>query len=131
MFQIFHRKGKPRQKFRVFTRGAPLPLVWERRKLPDAGAMQYAFDTYGTVTYDRALGDGATFFRRPLHATFPALWVNNQWPIQDAGAVIQGQIATQPLLDPNSAVAIGAITPDSVPPEAYNILPVSGPTLAP
>lgn len=131
MLRLFHTKGHPKKVVKFFQRGEPLPLVWIRKKLPDEGAMQYAFETYGTPTYDRAKGDACTHVRRPLNETFPALWVNNQWPVLTASNIFQGQIATQPLLDPNSAVAIGAMTPDVVPPEAYNIIPATGPVLAP
>lgn len=133
MFKLFHRRQHPRKKYKFFAHGEPLPLLFERKILPDAGAMQYAFETYGTPTYDRAKGDAATHVRFPLRETFPALWINYQFPIlaNPPGNYFQGQFATQPLLDPNSAVAIGALTPDVVPPEAYNILPATGPTLAP
>ncbi len=129
MFAIWHRLRKPTEKIG----NAVFPLVWERKPLPDAGAMQYAFESYGTPTYDFALGNGATFIRRPLIETQPAAWANFAWPVQPNPPLntYQGQFATQPLMNPNDAAALNLTVEGAIPPDAYNLLPAQGPVLAP
>lgn len=128
---IFHRKQHGADLIRKTKNNAPYPLVWQRKELPDAGAGQYAFETYGTPTYDFALGNGATFIRKPLRATSPAQWQKFTWPILLPSNNYQGQFATQPLMDPNSAIAAGFMSPGNVPPDAYNQIPPSGLVIAP
>jgi hypothetical protein len=43
----------------------------------------------------------------------------------------QGQIATQPLMDPSTSQALGITVQGSIPQGAYNTIPPAGPTLAP
>lgn len=131
MFDIWHRARTLKEK--VFGGAAAGGrLTWERKELPDAGAGQYAFETYGTPVYDFALGNGATFVRHPLVETQPALWVNAAYPIlsNPPDNVFQGQFATQPLMDPNTAVALGVTVQDAIPPDAYNAIPPEGPAIA-
>lgn len=120
MFQLWH-KGK---KHKVVAIGAKAlgQLVWRRTVLPDAGAEQYAFETYGTPLYDFALGNGATFIRRPLLETQPAQWATFTAPILANPPLntFQGQFVTQPLMNPNTALAYGVIQEGSVPADAYN-----------
>ena len=113
--------------------GAAGQLVWTFRPLPGAGAQQYAFETYGTPIYDFALGNGATFIRRPLHETQPAQWVAFTSPIvaNPPLNIFQGQIATQPLTDPNTAAALGMTVDGAIAPDAYNTLQPAGPAAPP
>ena len=129
-WKIF-KGGKKNRHVNVGQRGLAADMTWVYRPLPGAGAGQYAYETYGTPTYDFALGNGATFVRKPLKETQPAFWVNNQWPILSSSNLFQGQFATQPLLDPNTAVALGITVQDAIPPDSYNLLPAQGPVLGP
>jgi hypothetical protein len=130
MFQIWHRKRKHEEILGGLAAGGM--LVWERKKLPDAGAGQYAFETYGTPVYDFALGNGATFIRHPLVATQPALWANYTAPIlsNPPSNIFQGQFATQPLMDPNTAVALGVTVQNAIPADNYNLIPPEGPAIS-
>jgi hypothetical protein len=131
VLNIFHR-GK-RHEIVAVGKKALGQLVWQRRTLPDAGAQQYAFETYGTPVYDFALGNGATFIRRPLVETQPAQWAQYAWPILSNPPIntFQGQIVTQPLINPNTAQELAITVPGSIPPDAYNLIPAQGPVLAP
>jgi len=132
MFEIWHQRRKARD---VIIGGAAAVgrLVWQRKVLPDAGAEQYAFETYGTPIYDFALGNGATFIRHPFVETQPARWVNYSAPILSNPPLntFQGQFATQPLMNPNTAVALGVTVEGAIPPDTYNLIPANGPTIAP
>jgi hypothetical protein len=131
MFEIWHRTRKHAEKVKAGA-AAGGRLLWVRKTLPDAGAQQYAFETYGTPVYDFALGNGATFVRHPLVETQPALWANYTSPVlpNPPSNVFQGQFATQPLMDPNTAVALGITVQDAIPPDAYNSIPPEGPAIA-
>jgi hypothetical protein len=131
MLNIFHRKRTHKE---VREGGGMFRLLWERRKLPATDSPQnYAFETYGTPVYDFALGNGATFIRRPLVETQPAMWAQFTVPIvsNPPQNIFQGQFATQPLMNPNDAQALGITIDGSVPPDAYNLLAPQGPALAP
>ena len=131
LMQIFGRKRKPREVINGL--GQPGALVWERKPLPSAGAMQYAFETYGTPVYDFALGNGATYIRKPFNPTSPAFWAEFTAPILSNPPIntFQGQFATQPLVDPNTALALGIVGEGSIPPDAYNAIPSAAPVLSP
>lgn len=131
MWQIFHKKRTPKEVKSGLAAGGV--LTWERKELPNAGAGQYAFETYGTPAYDFVLGNGAAVVQRPLKETQPAQWQGFTVPIQPNPPLntFQGQIATQPLVDPNTAIALGLASADALPPGAYNVIPPSGPGLAP
>jgi hypothetical protein len=69
----------------VETRGAALeePLVhyvWERKRLPDEGAMSYAFETLQLVVHSPI--DGAVRVRKNLGVPFPQMegqiWITQQ-----------------------------------------------------
>lgn len=132
LFQIFHRNRTPKEVI-ASAKNVRNSLVWVRKELPDAGAMQYAFETYGTPVYDFALGNGATFVRRPLRATSPGSWSGFAAPVLANPPLntFQGQIATQPLMNPATAQSLGITQQGSIPDGAYNALPPMGPTLAP
>jgi len=132
MFQIFH-KAKRHKEVVVGASQEPGAFVWQRRRLPDAGAEQYAFETYGTPIYDFALGNGATFIRHPFVETQPARWANYSAPVLSNPPLntFQGQFATQPLMNPNTAVALGVTVEGAIPPDTYNLIPPNGPTIAP
>lgn len=126
--QIFHHKRKPKQ---VQVSGAG--YVWEKKPTLGVGTGGYAFETYGTPIYDFALGNGATFVRRPFMVTQPASWVNYSMPIlsNPPSNIFQGQFATQPLMDPNTAVGLGLSVDGAIPPDSYNLIPSAAPTLGP
>lgn len=132
--QVFHRKRTPAEVLSTMKAAGPLgPLVWEKRELPSGGATTYAFETYGTPLYDFRLGNGAAVFQRPLRITSPAIWAKYTSPIiaNPPQNIFQGQFVTQPLVDPNTAIALGFVAPNAIPPDAYNVIPPSAPTLAP
>lgn len=131
MMNIFHRKRIPEEIKSSAVAGGV--LTWERKELPNAGAMQYAFETYGTPAYSFLLGNGANFIQRPLRETQPAMWANFTVPIlpNPPQNIFQGQFATQPLVDPNTAQALGLAGQGTIPPGAYNVIPAQGPALAP
>lgn len=130
MLNIWHRAKKAREIIGSAVAGGQ--LHWVKRELPSPGATSYAFDTYGTPIYF-ALGNGATFVRRPLRETQPAMWANFTVPIVANPPLntFQGQFGTQPLIDPNTAVALGIAADGSLPPGAYNAIPPSAPALSP
>lgn len=132
MFSIFHRRRGPREIIKGAATSGGV-MLWERKELPGAGAGQYAYETYGTPVYDFALGNGAAVVQRPLRETFPAQWAKHTAPVLSNPPLntFQGQIATQPLVDPNTAVALGLTDPGVIPPGAYNTIPSGAPTIAP
>ena len=132
MFKIWHKKRSSKD-VAASAHNSSAVIAFVYKKLPDAGAEQYAYETYGTPIYDFALGNGATFVRRPLRETFPALWANFTSPVVANPPLntFQGQFATQPLLDPNTAVALGLTVEVAISPGAYNVLSPQGPTIAP
>lgn len=131
MFDIWHRNRTHKEVRSAAVAGGK--LTWVRKELPNAGAGQYAFETYGTPVYDFALGNGATFVRRPFRPTAPAQWANFTAPVISNPPIntFQGQFATQPLVDPNSATALGLTNAGAIPQGSYNIIPPQGPGLAP
>lgn len=131
MLSIFHRKRTNAEVKAGAAAGGT--LLWVRKKLPDAGAEQYAFETYGTPVYDFALGNGATFVRRPLVETQPALFQNYTAPILANPPLntYQGQFATQPLINPNDAIAAGITVEGAIPPDSYNLISSAAPSLNP
>jgi hypothetical protein len=132
MMEIWNRTRKPREKLEGSAR--IWSLFWVRKTLPDAGAEQYAFESYGTPTYDFALGNGATFARQTsVLGSQPAAWSNYTAPIlsNPPSNIYQGQFATQPLMDPNTATALGLTVDGAIPADSYNLIPPAGPVLAP
>lgn len=127
--KIWHRLRKPKEIISSAVAGGV--LTWQKRELPSGGATTYAFETYGTPLYDFVVGNGATFIRRPLVETQPAQWANFTAPILTASNIFQGQFATQPLVDPNTATALGLTVEGAIPPDAYSMLPPTAPQLAP
>lgn len=132
MFEIFHRIRKAHELIRSGA-VAGGRLTWERKPLPDAGAMQYAFETYGTPVYDFVLGNGAAVIRRPLVETQPAQWARFTAPIisNPVNNMTTGQFATQPLMDPNTAENLSISAPGAIPSDAYNSLAPQGLVLNP
>lgn len=132
MLEIWHEARKAKDLV-VGGAAAGGRLIWQRKTLPDAGAGQYAFETYGTPLYDFALGNGATFIRHPFVETQPAMWAGFTAPVlgNPPQNIYQGQFATQPLMDPNTAVANGLTVEGAIPADSYNLLPAQAPALAP
>jgi hypothetical protein len=131
LLQIWHRKRKPREIYSSAVAGGV--LAWEKKSLPSGGATTYAFETYGTPIYDFVNGNGATYIRNPLLETQPAQWANFTVPVVPNPPLntFQGQFATQPLVDPNTAQALGLTGDGAIPPGAYNAMPVAGIGLSP
>jgi len=131
VFKIWHRKRTPKEIISSAVAGGN--LTWVKKPLPSGGATTYAFETYGTPVYDFVIGNGATFIRRPLIETQPAMWANFTAPIlpNPPTNIFQGQFATQGLVDPNTANALGLTVDGAIPPGAYNIIPPAAPSLAP
>lgn len=127
-FNIFHTK---RTNIEKLGKQGDYQLTWERKELPGAGAQQYAFETYGLPMYPQ-YGRGNTCVTNPLRETFPAMYAFQAVSVVGIPpkGILQGQFVTQPLMDPNSAVAAGIVAAGAVPngPNAIvNGAPVLGP----
>ncbi len=116
------RDGKP------VTKGiqGDYRLTWQKRELPDAGAMSYSFETYGLPAYAR-YGFGNINVTKPLQETFPASYVFQSVGMvgNPPAGILQGQFVTQPLMDPNAARAQGIIAGGS------NVINSGSPVLSP
>lgn len=104
-------------------------LTWQKTDLPDAGAQQYAWETLGLPPY-APFGFGNIHVTNPLKETFPASYVFQSVGIvgNPPKSLVQGQFVTQPLLDPNAAVAMGIVSPGAIQP-APNSISNSAPVL--
>jgi hypothetical protein len=126
-FQLFHRKQSAVEKL---GRSGHSRLTFEKKDLPGAGAGQYAWETYGQPV--TTWGTGNIYVTNPLRETFPAAYVFQAVPtvgIPPKG-ILQGQFTTQPLMDPNQAMALGVVAPGSVatgPNAIVNGAPILGP----
>lgn len=111
-FRVFHKKRKLVE--RLGTKDN-YHLTWERQDLPDAGAGQYAWETYGLPPYAR-YGFGNIQVQKPLQATFPASYVFQSVGVvgNPPSSMVQGQFITQPLMDPDTAANMGVVLPGSV-----------------
>lgn len=125
-FRVHHEKRKP-----VTRQGVAdgYHLTWEKQTLPDAGAGQYSWETYGLPPY-AVYGFGNINVTNPLRETFPASYVFQSVGIvgNPPKSIVQGQFITQPLLDPNSAVNMGIVSPGAIAP-APNAISNSAPIL--
>lgn len=85
-------------------------LAFERKELPGAGAGQYAWEVLGLPVY-WPFGNSAAFVTNPLRETSPFSYAYHAVGLVGVPAVgvIQGQFATQPLIDTTSAQNIGAL----------------------
>lgn len=108
-FRIFHRKRTPKQ---VLGTHNNYHLTFERQELPDAGAGQYSWETYG-LPPDAQFGRGNIHVEKPLRATFPASYTFQAVGIvgNPPTSIAQGQFVTQPLMDPTNAEARGIVLP--------------------
>jgi hypothetical protein len=99
----------------VKTVGKGYHLHWQKRDLPGAGAGQYAYESLGLPPY-AVFGFGNINVQNPLRETFPASYVFQSVGIvgNPPSSIVQGQIITQPLMDPSFAQNIGIITPGAV-----------------
>jgi hypothetical protein len=106
-------------------------FTWEKKELPDAGAGQYAWETYGLPPYAR-FGFGNIQVQNPLRETFPASYVFQAVGIvgNPPTSMVQGQFVTQPLMDPDTAANIGVVTPGAVN-AGPNAITNSAPILSP
>lgn len=120
-----------RHKREIVRQGSGKYLTWERQILPDAGAGQYSWETYGLPPFG-FYGRGNIHVERPLNATSPASYVFQSVGIVGIPptSIFQGQMITQPLMDPNSAEQMGIVLPGAVP-NAPNAIGNGGPVLAP
>lgn len=127
-FRIFHRKRSPKQ---VLGTRNNYHLTFERQDLPDAGAQQYAWETYGLPPY-APYGFGNIHVEQPLRATSPA-----SYQFQAVGivgnppvSILQGQFVTQPLMDPTTAESSGIVIAGALN-AGPNAISRGGPVLAP
>lgn len=127
-FRIFHSERKP-----VVRQGVAdgYHLTWEKQKLPDAGAGQYSWETFGLPPYAR-YGFGNINVQQPLHETFPASYVFQSVGVvgNPPSSLVQGQFITQPLMDPDTAANFGVVTPGAIP-ASPNMISSPSPVLAP
>lgn len=128
MFAIFERK---RKRVEIVPPAPGAFFTFERRELPNAGANQYALETFGLPV--TTISNGNILVENPYKATFPS-----SYAVQAVGVVgippsgiLQGQFTTQPLMNPNQAESIGVVSPNVIPPGAYNVLPTGAPVIAP
>lgn len=113
-FSVFHSKRTPKQIKRLGVRN-DYRMTFERKELPGAGAQQYAFETLGLPPYP-TFGYSGSHVENPLKETFPASYVFQAVGIvgNPPLSIAQGQIITQPLMDPTSAVNQGVVLPGSI-----------------
>lgn len=128
-FRIHHKK-RTGAETRLGVRDG-YHLTWEKKELPGAGAGQYAWETFGLPPY-APFGFGNINVQNPSNATQPASYV-----FQAVGVVgnppqgfVQGQFVTQPLMDPNVAVAIGIVAAGAIP-APPNMISSNSPILGP
>jgi len=126
-FRVHHEKRKP-----VTRKGVRdgYHLTWEKQTLPDAGAGQYSWETYGLPPF-AVYGRGNINVTNPLKATFPAAYVFQSVGVvgNPPSSIVQGQFITQPLLDPNTAAMMGIVEPGAIaasPNSISNSSPVLG-----
>lgn len=128
-FRIFHKKRSPKT---VLGTRHNAHLTWERKELPDAGAGNYAWETYGLPPFPR-FGNGNINVTNPLRETTPALYVFQATPVVGLPprGMLQGQFVTQPLLDPSTAQNMGIVQAGAIPGSAPNAIANSQLALAP
>jgi hypothetical protein len=116
MLAIFHKKRTPRQKLKRLGTVGDYHLTWEKKTLPNAGAGQYSFETYGLPPFPRD-GNGNIHVENPLRETYPAAYAFQNVGIVGVppSGVLQGQLTTQPLMDPAIAEAAAIVLPGAVP----------------
>jgi hypothetical protein len=83
-------------------------ITFQRRELPDAGAMQYSYETFGMPAYS-PIGPTVRVHipndrYQPASYVFQAVALVGMPPIN---SVLQGQSVAQPLMDPTTATALG------------------------
>lgn len=127
-FRVFHRKRTPKE--RLGTRHN-YHLTWEKQELPDAGAGQYSWETYGLPPYAK-FGFGNINVTNPLRETSPGSYTFQSVAIvgMPPTSLYQGQFITQPLMDPDTAANIGVVLPGAVVP-APNAIVNASPVLSP
>ncbi|MDE2020002.1 MAG: hypothetical protein KGJ13_06690 [Patescibacteria group bacterium] len=113
-FAIFHEKRTPKQKTKL-GEADHYRFTFERKELPGAGAQQYAFETLGLPPYP-TFGYSGSHVTNPLRETFPASYVFQAVGIvgNPPLSIVQGQIITQPLMDPTQAVNQGVVLPGAI-----------------
>ena len=128
--QIFHGPRKF-DKTRIGVKG-DFRLTFQRRELPDAGAMQYSYETYGLPPYS-AIGPTVRVAKpndryQPASYVFQAVALVGMPPT----SVLQGQSVAQPLMDPTTATAFGlaAQAPPISPLAQFNQVQSGNSTLA-
>lgn len=133
-FSIRHSKAganKPGKQVRLSGGRGTAQLTWEKRELPGAGAQQYAWELLGLPPYP-TFGYSGSHVTNPLRETFPASYVFQAVGIvgNPPLSIIQGQIITQPLMDPGMAVNNGIVLPGAVS-GGPNAITNASPILAP
>lgn len=125
MFEIFHTPRTAKQKLRAATAGHI--LTFERKELPDAGAGQYAWETFGLPVYP-VFGRGNINVTNPIQETSPFSYAYHAVGIVGVPptGILQGQFTTQPLMNTNTAEAVGVTAPIGLSPGAYNQIPNGG-----
>lgn len=115
-FNIFHRKRTASEKLKRMGTRDGFHLTWEKKTLPNAGAGQYAWETYGLPPYARD-GFGNIHVENPLRETFAAAYAFQNVGIVGIppSGVLQGQLTTQPLMDPSIAENSGVVLPGAIP----------------
>lgn len=72
---------------------------WERKQLPQPGAMNYAFDTLA-LSETTAIGPGIRQRQYWATVSVPVFFANQTAPNAGFGGVAHGQYIGQPLFDP-------------------------------
>lgn len=130
-FNLFH---KPRQRKEVLgiDDDAHYLLTWERKTMPSPGAMNYAWETYGLPAYGRD-GRGNIHVERQSYVSGPANYVFQSVGVVGVppAGILQGQFVTQPLMDPDAAVASGFVLPGALLNSAPNVIDKGAPVLSP
>jgi hypothetical protein len=96
--------------------------VWERKRLPGPGAMNYAYETLALAPFPVAGPSVAT--RTPLRVTQgQQAYVRHTVGISGAGGTQAGQVMSAPLFDPTLGTGNGLTSPVGLPYNRHGILP--------
>lgn len=124
--QIYHgpREFRPEK----IGKKGDFRITFQRRELPDAGAMQYSYETYGLPAY-APIGPTVRV-KKPNDRYQPASYVFQAVALvgMPPTSVLQGQSVAQPLMDPTMAADLGlaAAAPPVSPLAQFNAVANNG-----
>lgn len=128
----FRMRNTPGQEKKRLGVNDGYNLTWQKKALPGAGAQQYSWETYGLPPFG-VFGKGNIHVESPSIATQPAGYVFQSVGVvgNPPSSLFQGQFTTQPLMDPNTATALGLVEPGAIPNTGPNSIMTAAPLLSP